>query len=300
MKMNNNPLVSFCIFSYNQENFITDALEGAVSQDYDNIEIIVSDDCSTDRTPQIIDDFVNNYKGKHQIVFNENEQNLGIAKHVCKILYEIAKGDILVVAAGDDKSLSNRVSLTVEFFNRFPEITSLSFLTQPVEKDMSMGTPYNLLTFRPHSFSIFNLDDYLKLNMGCFSGDSRALRRSVINAFPPLEIAPAEDYFLYLRSLMIGNIAYIREPVLLRRHHDTNVSAMIPKKSRCKKNRLQFREDIYWALNHNYIDERISRKLLDKTKAITRYSYKRIIKTILYKKLRNNKIVRMIYWKLHS
>lgn len=298
--MNNSPLVSFCIFSYNQENFITDALEGAVSQDYDNLEIIVSDDCSTDNTPQIIDNFVSNYKGKHQIIVNKNEHNMGIAKHVCKILYEKAKGDILVVAAGDDKSLPNRTSMTVEYFNRFPEISSLSFLTQPVEKDMSMGTPYSHLTFRPHSFSIFNLDDYLKLNMGLYSGDSRALRRSVINAFPPLKIAPAEDYFLYLRSLMIGNIAYIREPVLLRRHHDSNVSAMVPKKSRYKKNRLQFREDIIWALDHNYIDERISQKLLERTKTITRYSYKKVIKTILYNKLRNNKIVRMLYWKMHS
>ena len=291
------PFVSFCLFTYNQEKFVIDALNGAVEQDYDNMEIIISDDCSNDSTPQLIQEFVNNYKGNHKIVVNINEHNMGIAAHVCKVLYEIAKGEIILVAAGDDISQPARTSMTVEYFNRFPEITSLSFLTQPVKTNLSMGTPYHLLTLLPHSYSIYNIDDYLRMNMGCFSGDSRALRKSVIDAFPPISIAPAEDYFLYLRSLMIGAIAYIREPILLRRQHENNVSAMIPRRDRLKRNYEQFVFDINWALEHNYITERIAKKLKKKTKRITKFSYWKVMKAIMYNKIKDNKLARKIYYK---
>ena len=52
-----NPLVSFGIITYNQEQFILDTLKGAVSQEYDNMEIIVSDDNSTDKTFEIVESF---------------------------------------------------------------------------------------------------------------------------------------------------------------------------------------------------------------------------------------------------
>ena len=293
----NKPFVSFCILTYNQEDYIVDAMKGAVSQEYDNMEIIVSDDGSSDRTPELIREFVANYNGSHQIRANLNEKNNGIAKHYCQVLYEVAKGDILILADGDDISLPTRTSLTVDYFNRFPEIMSLSFLTQPVNKDLSLGTPYDMLTYRPHSFSVFNLDDYLKLKMGCFSGDSRALRRTVIDAFPPISIAPAEDYFLYLRSLMIGSICYIREPILYRRLHGENVSAIIPQKSRCKKNYDQFLADIEWALGHDYIKSRDAEQLKIKTKQESKFSYYKVIRAYLYKHLRNNSFVRKLYFK---
>ena len=60
--MNNSqclPLVSFCILTYNQEKFIEDAIKGALSQEYDNLEIIISDDGSTDRTYDIAKNLTN-------------------------------------------------------------------------------------------------------------------------------------------------------------------------------------------------------------------------------------------------
>ena len=57
-----NPLVSFGIITYNQEQFILDTLKGAVSQEYDNMEIIVSDDNSTDKTFEIVESFVKSYE----------------------------------------------------------------------------------------------------------------------------------------------------------------------------------------------------------------------------------------------
>ena len=74
------PLVSFCIITYNQENYILDALNGAVNQDYENLEIIVSDDCSKDNTFGVIENFVKTYQGRHKIILNRNYDDFYIFK----------------------------------------------------------------------------------------------------------------------------------------------------------------------------------------------------------------------------
>ena len=48
------PLVTFALFAYNQEQYIREAIEGAFAQTYQPLEIILSDDCSTDRTFEIM------------------------------------------------------------------------------------------------------------------------------------------------------------------------------------------------------------------------------------------------------
>lgn len=293
--MSDKPLVSFCIFSYNQENYILDALEGAVSQDYDNLEIIVSDDCSKDRTQQIIDEFVAAYKGPHKIIVNKNQPNLGIAKHVNRILYELCHGEIILMAAGDDKSLPNRTQMSVDYFNRFPEITSLSFLTQATDEHLNPKIDYEETSYRPHTFTILTLNDYIQTNIGCFSGDSRALRRSVIDSFPPLSYAKSEDYFLYLRSLLIGSICYIREPALLRRLHGNNVSSSIPTKEAKTSSYQQFLADINWASEKGYISDKAKKKLIEKTSSITEYKTIEVLRKRIYNYCRGNKMIRALY-----
>ena len=78
MMLNNSlhPLVSICIPTYNGEAFITEALESAINQTYPNLEIIVSDDASKDKTLEII----NTFKSKTSIpihVFNHEPNGIG-------------------------------------------------------------------------------------------------------------------------------------------------------------------------------------------------------------------------------
>ena len=54
MNMSERPLVTFALFAYNQEKYIREAVEGAFSQTYQRMEIILSDDCSTDSTFDIL------------------------------------------------------------------------------------------------------------------------------------------------------------------------------------------------------------------------------------------------------
>ena len=69
---NDRPLISFCLFAYNQERFIRKAVEGALSQNYSPLEIVLSDDCSTDSTFEIIKEMAACYHGSHSIILNRN------------------------------------------------------------------------------------------------------------------------------------------------------------------------------------------------------------------------------------
>ena len=71
------PLLSLLIITYNQEDYIRETLEGAFSQNYSPLEIVISDDNSTDGNFSIIKDMVSEYAGPHTIIINQNSQNLG-------------------------------------------------------------------------------------------------------------------------------------------------------------------------------------------------------------------------------
>ena len=108
-----NLLITFAVFAYNQEQFIEEAVQSALSQSYQPLEIILSDDCSSDKTFSIIEDVIANYNGPHKVIVNRNKENLGLGEHV-NLVGSMANGALLVLAAGDDFSESVR---TKKIFN---------------------------------------------------------------------------------------------------------------------------------------------------------------------------------------
>lgn len=109
------PLVTFALFAYNQEKYIREAVEGAFSQTYSPLEIILSDDCSTDRTFEIMEEIAKDYRGSHRVVVRRGSTNAGVVSHVLQVSHA-ASGKLMVMAAGDDISYSHRVSAIVELW----------------------------------------------------------------------------------------------------------------------------------------------------------------------------------------
>lgn len=107
------PLVTFALFAYNQEQYIREAIEGAFAQTYEPLEIILSDDCSTDRTFEIMQEMAAAYEGPHEIKVRRSEVNFGTALHVAAVA-KMARGGLFVVAAGDDISVPHRTAELVK------------------------------------------------------------------------------------------------------------------------------------------------------------------------------------------
>jgi glycosyltransferase involved in cell wall biosynthesis len=217
-----NPLVSFVIIAYNQEEYIREAVEGAFSQTYSPLEIILSDDCSLDSTFDIMQEMAASYKGKHRVILNRNKSNLRLAAHV-NIVMAMAGGEIIVLAGGDDISMPDRCALSAEFLMENPDHCCVSFDT--VKFTHSKDIPSVPLAEKVHVAS-YSLDDLIRDSSIHTNGASRAIRRRVIDSFPPLQSdSPTEDSTILLRCLLLGKAAQVSIPIVYYRVHGGNLYA---------------------------------------------------------------------------
>jgi glycosyltransferase involved in cell wall biosynthesis len=111
--MHQNPLVSVICLCYNHADYVTESLDSVLNQEYKNIEIIIIDDCSTDNSVPVIDEWLQKYPS---ILFIKNKTNLGNTKSFNKAL-EIAKGAYIIDFATDDILMPNCITQQIEKFS---------------------------------------------------------------------------------------------------------------------------------------------------------------------------------------
>ncbi|KAA6320476.1 putative glycosyltransferase EpsE, partial [termite gut metagenome] len=100
--MNEQPLVSIVVITYNSSKYVLETLESAKVQTYQNIELIVSDDCSTDDTVDVCQNWLD--ENKERFVRTELLivlKNTGVSAN-CNRGYKVAKGEWIKGVAGDD------------------------------------------------------------------------------------------------------------------------------------------------------------------------------------------------------
>lgn len=222
------PLVTLALITYNQENFIEEALHGAVKQDYKNLEIIVSDDFSSDRTYKLIEDFFQDYKGPHKIIINRNIENLGIGRHINKV-NALANGELVVAAAGDDVSFDNRVSVLVQFWlanGKPPAFCSQAVVISAngrkiADRFNGYDGYYPLLgETRLESIKRLLSKDHCIL-LGC----TEAWVPEIFQVFGPLDDRVVhEDNVISLRAWLLGSVKYLTQPLVKYRTHEANVA----------------------------------------------------------------------------
>jgi glycosyltransferase involved in cell wall biosynthesis len=123
-KMNENqkriPMFSVCVITYNQENFISQTLESILSQKHDfSWELLVGDDCSSDGTRKIIQEYAEKFPEIVRPIFNE--KNLGLVKNFFSVMKN-ARGKYIMECAGDDWWLPGKAKTQIDFMENHPEI----------------------------------------------------------------------------------------------------------------------------------------------------------------------------------
>lgn len=111
------PLVTVICVSFNHKAFVMEALESVKSQSYQNIEIIIVDDGSTDGSAELIEDWV---KANQVAQFLNLKSNQGYCRAFNQTL-RFAKGDFIIDFATDDVMPSNKIEEQVSFFLSLPE-----------------------------------------------------------------------------------------------------------------------------------------------------------------------------------
>lgn len=111
--MNENIMFSVLVLTYNQENYIRQTLDSILYQDHEySYEIIVGEDCSTDNTKKIIEDYVTRYPDIIKPIYNKT--NKGLIKNYFNSLSQCS-GKYIMECAGDDYWLPGKVKAQIEF-----------------------------------------------------------------------------------------------------------------------------------------------------------------------------------------
>ena len=119
--MNNQPLVSVPIITYNSSETILETLESIKGQTYQNIELIISDDCSTDNTVEICQQWVEQNKDRFvRAVVITSPINTGVSGN-CNRSKDACQGEWIKGLAGDDALLPTCIEEFVKYVNQYPD-----------------------------------------------------------------------------------------------------------------------------------------------------------------------------------
>ena len=114
-------LISILIASYNHEKYIGYMLESALNQTYSNIELIIIDDCSKDKTNEIIESYKEKCEEKFtRFTYIKKEENKGIIDSVNKLIDQ-AQGEYCFLMASDDAIKPNAIKILADFAKNNPE-----------------------------------------------------------------------------------------------------------------------------------------------------------------------------------
>lgn len=210
------PLVTFAVFAYNQEKYIREAVEGAFAQTYSPLEIILSDDCSTDRTFEIMEEMAREYEGPHRVVVRKNAFNLGTAMHV-QVVFASCAGILFIVAAGDDISLPCRVET---LFRTWEQAGRPEGVVHSGRIVFGNDVEEHTLAPRHTPWSGQDIQGYAHGEWLPAAAPTCAFTRGVFERFPPLSGGSLiEDAPLFFRAALIGEFIPCKSALIRQRIH---------------------------------------------------------------------------------
>lgn len=224
------PSVTFLLLCYNQERYVGDAVRAALAQDHRPLKILISDDCSSDRTFSVIRNTVADYQGPHEVRVVQTPGNLGLMAHLRKCV-EAIDTEWIVAAAGDDVSIPSRASTIMRAVSRRPGIDAVTSSVKTIDAN---GTPDRLgvgsmLEFLIPASSLPRPSQrgrtigYLVSHLGMIIGAAEAWKRSIWTDFPWPQSACTEDVVAGFRAAMRGGTISLRQRLVQYRRHESNM-----------------------------------------------------------------------------
>lgn len=213
------PKVSVLVISYNQERYISEAIESAVAQDYPDLEVVVSDDGSTDRTPDIIRELQLRHPGR--IVALCNAVNVGITRN-CNQALRACSGNYIAFLGGDDVLLPGKISAQMRWFQEDPSRVLCGHRTDVFYEDGSRPpTPDREVCSE-------GTGPELIIRQGApFCGSAVMVKASAIPGYGFDESIPiASDLLLWIDVLSAGGkFGYVDGVYARYRRHSNNISS---------------------------------------------------------------------------
>jgi glycosyltransferase involved in cell wall biosynthesis len=204
------PRITLAVVAYNQSTLIEATVRSALTQQCEPIEILLSDDASTDDTFEKMQALAAAYAGPHQVVLRRNARNLGTGPHSCEV-YRAAHGQLIVLMAGDDISTPDRVARTAAAWDASGQKLDLiaCHLFDMAYDGQTLGT------LRVDDLSQWaTLADWAR-RPPYIVGAGHACTRRLFERFGPMAADVVyEDQVNVLRALMSGGACTIDAPLV--------------------------------------------------------------------------------------
>lgn len=252
----NPPLVSVIMSVYNGEKYLVQAIDSILNQTYQNFEFIIIEDCSTDNSLDILEEYA---KKDSRIKIIKKEKNIGIKGFIenLNLGISIAKGKYIARMDQDDVSLPERFQKQVIFLENNPKIsmvgTQIDFIN---EKNEIIGEKIGALE---HEEIVNKMTSQIQLfhPVIMFRKDQNIQYRE--------KFLYCEDYDLYLNLITQGKkLANINEKLLHYRILDSSISRkgdnfvkklMVEKALYFYKLRKENGKDLYETFNNEEVLE---------------------------------------------
>lgn len=218
-------MVSVIVTTQNRQDLLHRAIMSVINQTYQNIEIIVIDDCSEDSTSEMMQNYMKQYETiryfKNDVVCGANvSRNRGILE---------AKGQFIAGLDDDDEFMPNRIERLLESYD-----SAYAFITS-----------YNMIIKPNGAISYFGKDNTIKFNdmlsMNRVGNQVLVERERLMNVgMYDEDLLACQDYDMWLRLMQHYGDAKIIPEYLQVIHEDDNVHRISTKSKNKKKGYWQF------------------------------------------------------------
>ena len=206
----NGPLVSIGLFAHNEGAFIRQSLQSLQAQDYPHLEIVISDNCSTDDTAEICQELS---EQDDRIRFERQASNIGAAENSIRVLQR-SRGKYFMWASGHDLWSRQAVSLCVNALEDRPAATVAYGPSDWVDAD---GSP---LPRESGNYDSRGMDTMGRLFM-TFWGNLHPvlglIRADSLKSIPKLHACAGSDQIVMAELALRGEILYVPEARWSRR-----------------------------------------------------------------------------------
>jgi glycosyltransferase involved in cell wall biosynthesis len=217
--------VSIALAIYNGEQFLAQQIDSLIAQTYSNIEIIISDDNSTDRSISIVEDYIS--RG-YNIKLVKNSNLKGHNKNFENAILH-CNGEYICLSDQDDywlpekveKLLSSIGSNTLIYHNSLFVNENLESLNRTVNAKMNCYSGNNAKVF---------------LMQNCVSGHSIMFNKKLVKEAIPFPEVKFFDWWLAFCATQNGGIIYLDECLVYYRQHSNSVTDMLALKPTTKHN----------------------------------------------------------------
>jgi len=222
------PFISVVIPTYNSEDFIAKTLETVFLQTYNNYEVIISDDGSTDNTVGVVKSFfLKNPSRKKSLLINKHE-GPGAARNKA---IENASGDWISFLDSDDLWNDNKLERVVGYILENEDIDLVCH--SQIVKD---GSKENLMN--PSKYFNNKIDPFLSIyREHCLYTSALTVKKNLLYQAGLFDniLPSSQDYDLWLRLGLINKIkmGFIEDPLSTHINREGNISSNVERRLQC-------------------------------------------------------------------